>query len=54
MTGVASRREPGRGMSYRRGSVIVVGLVARHARSTGQTVIVVDMAVGAGSGRHRV
>ena len=41
-------------MRYRGGRIVVVGLATSNASRTGQIVVVVDVAVGAGSRRHRV
>ncbi len=41
-------------MRYRRGRIIVVGLVTTHAGRAGQVVVVVDVAVGAGTWWHCV
>jgi len=54
VAGLTSRREPGRSVRYRGGRIVVVGLVARNARRARQTVVIVDVAVGAGSWWYRV
>ena len=45
-------REPG--MRNRRGGAIVVSLVTADARRAGDVVVVVDVAIGTGSGWHGV
>jgi len=52
VAGIASCREPGRGVGYGRGRIVVIGLVAGHASRAGQAVIVVDVAIGAQTGRR--
>ena len=39
---------------HRRCRIVEIGLVAAHARNTGDVVVVVDVAVGAGARRHHV
>ena len=41
-------------MGHRTGCIVVVGLVARNASRVRDVVVVVDVAVGAGSRRHGV
>ena len=47
VTGLASRRESGSNVIYRRKCRVVVVLVARDAGRAGQVVVVVHMAVSA-------
>ena len=54
VAGLAGRREPGGDVIHRRGRVVVVGLVTRDARSIGDVVVIVDVAVGALSRRNGV
>ena len=39
---------------HRRGRVVVIGLMARHARGHGNAVVVVNVAVGTSAWRHRM
>ena len=54
VAGLASRRERCGDVIHRRGRVVVIRLVAGHTGRRRQVVIVVDVAIGAGAGRHRV
>ena len=54
MTGCARGRERSRNMIYRRGRIVVIGLVARHAGRARQIVVVVNVAIGTQPRRHQM
>ena len=54
VAGIARHREAGSRVSDWRCRVVVISLVASDASRAGQTVIVVDMAIGAQTGRNRM
>src|ERR1035441_2849477 len=54
VTGVAGRGKACLNVVHRRRGVVVVVLVAAHARSIGEVVVAIDVAVGAGARWHGV
>ena len=51
---LARGREMGRHVIHRRSGRVVVGLMAAHARSSGDVVVVIDVAIRTLPRRHRV